>query len=146
MNIKISIAAALAASLLTMGAARADTPIYKWVDDKGQVHYSTEPHSGQAQQLEIKNSGTLPNPGDAPPPGTPAAPASPANDAKLVAPKPEDSPACKAGRDRLFKYLHADSLYQLDDKGNKQPLPPAEKQKALDEARAYIVQACGGDA
>lgn len=132
-------AAALVAAAFTVNAF-ADTPIYKWVDDKGNVHYSTEPHSDKAQQLTIPNTGTLPNP-DAPPP---AAAPSPQDDAKLVQPQPADSPACKAGRDRLFKYLHADSLYQVDDKGNKQPLSAADKAKALDEARAYVNQACNG--
>src|SRR5579871_1693806 len=89
MNTKI-----LCASLLTlacMGAAMADTPIYKWVDDQGQVHYSTVPHSDKAQQLGIQNT-AAPHAGTdvAPAPGASTNPA--ANDAALVMPQPSDLP------------------------------------------------------
>src|SRR5690348_1648717 len=98
-----------AIALCLAGAAWGDTPIYKWVDAQGVTHYSTVPHDSNAKPIDIVNSGTLPNP------STAAAPASAtAADAGLVMPTPADSPACKAGRDRLFKYLHADSLYQVD--------------------------------
>ncbi len=149
MKLKTLVAASLALSLLGLGAVRADTPIYKWVDEQGKVHYSTEPHSDKAQQLNIQNNGTLPNASTKPLPPAAAgqAPAgAAADDATLLQPQPGDSPACKAGRDRLFKYLHADSLYQLDDKGNKQPLSADAKKQALDEARSYVTQACGGGA
>lgn len=143
MNIKTLIASlGLAAGLCAVGTAFADSPIYKWVDDQGRVHYSTEPHGDKAQQLAIQN------PSSSPSPTTATAPVN-ANqqyqsDAQLVQPQATDSQACKAGRDRLFKYLHADSLYSLDDKGNKVPLPDDQKKKALDEARAYATQACNG--
>src|SRR5690348_12023036 len=58
MNKHILTFLALTAALLVAGIARADTPIYKWVDDKGHVHYSTEPHSDKAQQLSIENTAT----------------------------------------------------------------------------------------
>ena len=132
------------AALLLAGAAWADTPIYKWVDPQGVVHYSTEPHGDSAKQTNIINSGnSLPNPSTAPvPAGATGASPSAAADATLVQPNPADSPACKAGRDRLFKYLHADTLYQLDDKGQKTPLSKQDQAKALDEARNYVRQAC----
>ncbi|HEV7165533.1 MAG TPA: DUF4124 domain-containing protein [Gammaproteobacteria bacterium] len=122
-------------------AAWGDTPIYKWVDAQGVVHYSTEPHSSDAKQLPIVNSGSLPNPSTAP--AAASATSSAAADTGLVTPTQADSPACKAGRDRLFKYLHADSLYQVDDKGQKQKLSVQDMQKALDDARDYVRQACG---
>lgn len=123
--------------------AWADTPIYKWVDAQGVVHYSTVPHSSDAKPLPIVNSGTLPNPSTAPYVASAVGASSAANDAALVTPTPADSPECKAGRDRLFKYMHADHLYQLDDKGQKQPLTKQDMAKALDEARSYVNQACG---
>jgi hypothetical protein len=143
MNIRIKTVCATLLALAYMSSALADTPIYKWVDDKGQVHYSTEPHGDQAQQLGIQNTAT-PNAGTAVTPVPATSTATAAADAQLVLPQAADSPTCKAGRDRLFKYLHADSLYSVDDKGNKVPLPTDQKQKALDEARAYVTQACGG--
>ena len=147
MNVKLLIVSlSLAAGLSAAGIAVADTPIYKWVDSKGQVHYSTQPHSDNAQQLSIQNQASNPVPPASTAPGasTTAAAAQYKSDAELVAPQPADSPACKAGRDRLFKYLHANSLYSLDDKGNKVPLSAEDKKKALDDARNYVNQACNG--
>ncbi|HEU5399416.1 MAG TPA: DUF4124 domain-containing protein [Gammaproteobacteria bacterium] len=132
------IIAAVALSLA--GAAWSDTPIYKWVDAQGVAHYSTVPHDNNAKPIGIVNTGSLPNPSTAPAPASATKTA--AADATLVMPTPADSPACKAGRDRLFKYLHADSLYQIDSNGQKQKLSVQDMQKALDEARDYVRQAC----
>ncbi len=143
MNTKILCASLLACAY--MSAVLADTPIYKWVDDRGQVHYSTVPHSDKAQPIGIQNTAT-PHAGTGvtPIPGASTDPA--ANDASLVQPQAADSPECKAGRDRLFKYLHADKLYTTDALGNKTTLSDADKQQALQQARDYVKQACGGGA
>lgn len=132
------IIAAIALSLA--GAAWGDTPIYKWVDAQGVTHYSTVPHDNNAKPIDIVNTGSLPSPSTAPAPASATNTA--AADNSLVMPTPADSPACKAGRDRLFKYLHADSLYQVDSSGQKQKLSVEDMQKALDEARDYVRQAC----
>lgn len=129
-------------SLLLGAAAWGDTPIYKWVDAQGQVHYSTVPHSDDAKQLNIVNKSTLPNASTAPASASADGAAASANDTALVTPTPADSPACKAGRDRLFKYMHADTLYTVDSGGHKTPLSVADMQKALNEARDYVRQAC----
>ena len=136
---KTAFAIALGAFILA-SAAWGDTPIYKWVDAQGVVHYSTVPHSDDAKQLNIVNTGTLPNASTAP--AAASAGGSPAADVSLVTPTQADSPACKAGRDRLFKYLHADHLYVLDDKGQKQQMSKDDQDKALSEARDYVRQAC----
>lgn len=135
----------LVAALLAAGAAWADTPIYKWVDDQGKVHYSTVPHGDKPQQLGIQNTAT-PHAGTdvTPVPGASTNPA--ANDAALLQPQPSDTPACKAARDKLAQYLHADTLYSQDAKGDKVPLSDSDKQKALDATRLYVKQACGGAA
>jgi hypothetical protein len=129
--------------LLVAGGAWADTPIYKWVDAQGVVHYSTEPHSDDAKQIKIINSGNaLPGASTAPLPTTAAAPASATDDAALVIPTQNDSDACKQGRERLFQYLHADTLYQLDAKGDKQALSKDQQAQAVTQARNYVRQAC----
>jgi hypothetical protein len=143
MHIRIKILCASLLALTYMSAALSDTPIYKWTDDKGQVHYSTVPHSDNAQQLAIQNNST-PHAGTAvtPVPGASTDPA--ANDPALLMPQAGDSVECKAGRDRLSQYLHADNLYSVDDKGNHVPLTADDKKKAMDTARAYVKQVCGG--
>ncbi len=143
MHIRTKVICAVLLALAYMGAALADTSIYKWVDDQGQVHYSTVPHSDKAQQLSIQNN-SAPNAGTAvtAAPGAATNPA--ANDAALMIPQAADTPECKAGRDRLSQYLHADNLYSVDDKGNHVPLTADDKKKAMDVARAYVKQVCGG--
>ncbi len=131
----------VAATLVWAGVAAADKPVYKWVDDKGQVHYSSEPHTDNAKALNITTS--TPATASTPAPtGATAAAAAYVDDAALIHPQPADSPACAAGRDRLFKYLHADTLYSVDDKGNKVNMSAADRAKALNEAREYVRQAC----
>lgn len=133
-----TIIAFLALSIAT--AAWGDTAIYKWVDAKGVVHYSTVPHDSNAKPIGIVNTANTPTPSTAAAPAS-ATSTSAADDA-LVMPTPADSPACKAGRNRLFQYLHADSLYQIDSKGRKEKLSKQEMQKALEGAREYVRQAC----
>ena len=133
--------AIIVAALLWATAAAADQSVYKWVDDKGQVHYSTEPHSDNAKALNITTSTPATATTRAPTGATAAAKAY-VDDATLIHPQPADSPACAAGRDRLFKYLHADTLYSVDDKGNKVSMSKADHDKALDEARDYVRNAC----
>ena len=139
---KTCVSFVVAVALAWAGAVAADKPVYKWVDDKGQVHYSFEPHSDNAKALSITTStpATATTPA---PTGATAAAQSYVDDATLTHPQPADTPACAAGRDRLFKYLHADSLYSVDDKGNKVNMPAADRAKALNEARDYVRQACG---
>jgi hypothetical protein len=140
----MKMAFALAMGMLAMAsAAWGDTPIYKWVDAQGVVHYSTVPHSDDAKQLSIVNTGTLPNASTAPAAATATtAASSPATDLSLVTPTQTDSTACKAGRDRLLKYLQADHLYVQDDKGQKKQLSKDDQNQALNEARDYVRQAC----
>jgi hypothetical protein len=136
-----TVIALIIGTLVLASAAWGDTPIYKWVDPQGVVHYSTVPHSDDAKPLNIVNTSSLPNPSTAP--AAASATSSASADASLVMPTQTDSPACKAGRDRLFKYLHADHLYVLDGKGQKQQMSKEDQDKALNEARDYVRQACG---
>jgi hypothetical protein len=143
MRTPILTAACFAALLGT--TALADQPIYKWVDEQGKVHYSTEPHSDNAKQLSIQNNSAAPAaaaPKPASDAGSPPAAGGDVSDAVLLQPQPDDSPGCKAGRDRLFKYLHADKLYKMDDQGNKVTLTADDMKSALDDARNYVRQAC----
>ena len=144
MHMKTLTALALSAALLAAGVARADTAIYKWVDDQGKVHYSTEPHGAKAQQLGIQNTST-PHAGTdvTPVPGAASAAAA-ANDAALVQSQPTDSPTCKTARDNLYKYLHADTLYTTDDQGKKVKLSADDQKRALDGARSYVAMVCKG--
>lgn len=138
--IKISLGVLLGACVAT--AAWGDTPIYKWVDAQGVVHYSTEPHGDNTQPINIVNKGTLPGATTAPGAVSANGPGAAVDDAKLTQPTSADSALCKSARDTLSKYLHAGQLYQVNNKGEQQPLSAAEQQKVLDDARSYVKQAC----
>ncbi len=132
-------------TLLLASAVWADSAIYKWVDEKGVVHYSTEPHSDAAKPIGIVNTGnSLPNPSTAPFPASATGPgaAAGADDGTLVQVTPGDSRACRANRDRLSKYLQAGDFYRLDDKGQKVLLSAEEKAQALEDARNAVRQMC----
>ena len=128
------------AALSLATAAWGDTAIYKWVDTKGVTHYSTVPRDGAAKPIGIVNTANTPTS------STTAAPVNATNaaaaDSTLLTSTPADSPACKIGRDRLYQYLHANSLYKMDSHGQKQKLSAQEVQKAEDDAREYVRQAC----
>ncbi len=143
MSIK-TLSAFVLGALLLAGSAWADSAIYKWVDDKGVVHYSTEPHGDNAQQTNIINSGnSLPNPSTAPPPASATGPATAPgdDDATLEAPLQADSPACKAAREQLARYLQASSLYQINN-GQKRTLTAQERAITLDVARLKVHNTC----
>ena len=48
-------------SLLTLASVVAADPLYKWVDDQGNVHYSDKPHPG-AQKLALPTATTFASP------------------------------------------------------------------------------------
>lgn len=128
----------LVSTLLLAGAAAwADAAVYKWVDSKGVVHYSSTPHSDEAKPIDIVNKGNVLT---QPPPPSTAVPAS--SDKSAVAVGPNDSAACKSAKTNLNSYLSADYLYTLNDKGEKQQLPKDQHDKAIADARAQVAQAC----
>jgi Domain of unknown function (DUF4124) len=120
---------------LLMGAALADTMVYKWVDKNGNVHYSTVPQNATAKPTDIINTA-----------GTQAATASSAPAAssaeQIPAISADDSPACKSAKQALGKYLTAEALYTVDAKGNKTLLPKDKQAQLIQQARNQVTVAC----
>ena len=133
----LSIFFASAALLLAYATAWADAPVYKWVDSKGVVHYSSTPHSDEAKPIDIINKGNVLTQ-----PPAPSTAAAASNDKSAVAMGPNDSAACKTAKTNLNSYLSADYLYTLNEKGEKQQLPKDQQDKAIADARAQMTQAC----
>ncbi len=125
MNVRIIV---MLLAALIMSATLADTPIYKWVDRDGHVHYSTVPRSANAQQLNIMNRAANPAPAASTAP--PAASAS-SPDQALTQVSPDDSPACKSAKEILGRYLAASYLYTLGKDDQKQKLPKDQQDKAI---------------
>ncbi|MGH8281230.1 MAG: DUF4124 domain-containing protein [Gammaproteobacteria bacterium] len=124
---------------LIMGTALADGTIYKWVDKDGNVHYSTVPHSPNAQALNIVNTANSQTP---PASSAPSAASTSTADQALTGVTPGDSAACKSARETLGKYLDASYLYTLGKNGQKQKLPKDQQDQAIAQARNAVTQAC----
>jgi hypothetical protein len=58
-----------AAIALACASALAATTVYKWVDDKGVVHYSDQPHP-DAQKLDVQSAQTFKSTGVRPTPSS----------------------------------------------------------------------------
>lgn len=124
---------------LAMGPTLSATPIYKWVDKNGNVHYSTVPQNPNAQPLKILNTAGNRIPSAA---RLPTAASSNAADRALTRTTPSDSAACKSARKTLSNYLGASYLYTLDKHGKKRQLSKARQGQAIDQAKIAIVKAC----
>ncbi|HET7396270.1 MAG TPA: DUF4124 domain-containing protein [Gammaproteobacteria bacterium] len=121
---------------LLAGSVLADSPIYKWVDKDGQVHYSTVPHSSDAKPIDITNSAQ----GLAPAAGTVAGSA--AADKLMPQIAATDSAACKAAKQKLGQYMSADVLYTTTPDGKQKKLSQDEQAKVVQRARNDVTVAC----
>lgn len=131
---KLRIVVLLLAALV-MGAALADTTVYKWVDKDGNVHYSTVPQNPNAKPTDIINTARE----QAPAAGSVPA----ASSADQVPPiSPDDSPACKSAKQTLGKYLLAEALFSVDANGNKTPLSKDKQAQLIQQTRNQMTVAC----
>ena len=131
-------------------------PVYKWIDEDGQVHYGSRPDNKNAKEVEIKDRYL-----DS---GTSSAPLSAdervdkqkrflnALDAenKSIADekrkkKEQDElkiTRCNASRDQLRRYENSSALYDLDEKGNRILLNKKQYEQAMKQARARVEKWC----
>ena len=121
---------------LLAGTALADSPIYKWVDKNGHVHYSTVPHNANAKPIGVVNSAK----GMAPTASTNSGAAKADNAIPTISPK--DSAACKKAKQQLARYMSADVLYTKMPDGKQKKLDKQEKSRILKMARNNMTVAC----
>jgi hypothetical protein len=132
MKLRISV---LLLTAFIMSAALADTVVYKWVDQNGNVHYSTVPQNPKAQPTDIVNTAR-----DQMPASSSAPSASSANQVPAIS--PDDPPACKTAKQELGKYLTAEALYTVDANGNKTLLSKDKQAQLIQQARNQVAVAC----
>ncbi len=140
--------------LLLLSLPMAQAEIYKWVDDKGQVHYSEKPPKEKRSATEIRIRTYTPH-------------------APLISPeqrkqqrdnllrafqeerqirneakeKKEQKAAknrnnCIHARDRLKSFERARVLYDLDEQGERVYLSDAQRKRTEDNLRAQIKKWC----
>lgn len=131
-------------------------PVYKWIDEDGQVHYGSRPDNKNAKEIKIKNRYI-----DS---GNSSAPLSAderANKLKrFVNAQDEEKKSiadekrkkkeqeelkitrCNASRDQLKRYENSGALYDLDEKGNRILLNKKQYEQAMKQARARVQKWC----
>lgn len=131
-------------------------PVYKWVDEDGQVHYGSKADNKDAKEIEIKNryidSGNAPAPLSAQERVDKQKRFLNALDAenKSISDekrKKKEQEAlkvtrCNASRDQLKRYENSGALYDLDEKGNRILLNKKQYEQAMAQARARVEKWC----
>jgi hypothetical protein len=147
-------AAVLAACVLAAPSAFADA-MYKWVDEKGVTHFSSDPPpDGKAQKIDVK-----------PAPPSSSAPPKPLtleevrkraldlHDERLAKEKrDEDAKAaaekqkarCLQARDNLEGLERARRIYSLNERGERVYVDDNERAAALARAQKAVETSCGG--
>lgn len=125
-------------------------PVYKWVDEHGQVHYSDHPGAADARRVP------LPAP---PPPDTDAARRRTkelkllhvfdeeraehrATAAKAAKARRQRLRKCEAAKKRQSGYEHARYLYVKNKDGGRRILNDREQRQALERAAAAVRHWC----
>ena len=142
-------------STLMLNAVNA-APVYKWVDEDGQVHYGSRANSKNAKEIEIKNR-YIDSGSTAPPLSAQervdkqkrfinamdAENKSLSEEKRKKKEQEERKVArCNAARDQLKRREAASALYDLDEKGNRILLNKKQYEIAMAQARARVQKWC----
>ena len=134
----------------------AAAPVYKWVDEDGQVHYGSKAEHKSAEEIEIKSryidSGNATAPLSAQERAEKLKRFNNAadeesksiSDEKRKKQEQEDlmTTRCNASRDQLKRYENSSALYDLDQKGNRILLNKKQYEQAMKQARARVEKWC----
>lgn len=131
-------------------------PVYKWIDEDGQVHYGSKPKSKDAEKITIKkryiDSGNSNAPLSAQERAENQKRFVNALDAERKAKEEEEKKKqkeeelklkrCNAAQDQLKRYEQSGALYDLDEKGDRILLNKEQYEKAMSQARARVERWC----
>lgn len=141
------------AGVLAVGSIQAE--VYRWVDERGKVHFSDQPKSGGAQRLEL--SEPEPSPGGINQQQLDAErriqqermldayreerEARAQQRQQAAAEERQRSQNCAYARNRLREYGNA-RLYQPLEDGGRRYLDNAERQREIERAEAAVQRWC----
>ncbi|HUO96790.1 MAG TPA: DUF4124 domain-containing protein [Steroidobacteraceae bacterium] len=151
-----------AAALLVLGAVALPSvaAVYKWIDPKGEIHYSDRPPPPEGKLLSIDTSaqhsherGPEPAPRASTPaplgaPGTPNAALSPEAAAKLKQNVDNDvssarADQCKQAQDKYQNYIHSRRLYKEGPNKERIYLSDQELETERLNAKHEVDELCG---
>ncbi|MDX1625531.1 MAG: DUF4124 domain-containing protein [Wenzhouxiangellaceae bacterium] len=143
---KTTIRILLALALFAAFQAEART-FYKWVDDRGTIHFTAEPPADRDYEVVDTRGGKL----SSIPMRTPA-PAEEEDDAgdeaeptmpREAEPDPEQLAArCRQAEENLFWLQERRRIRVERDDGTEEFLEPEERQRQIDETRAFLDEWC----
>ena len=118
--------------------------VYRWVDEKGVVHYSDRAGNSGAKQLPLKTpEADTTSPSNSSSNDLSADSLSaPTDEAELNAQVRADQ--CEKTRQRLKSYSAADQLLITDPEGNQREMTPDEKIQAIVRAEQQTESFCQG--
>lgn len=129
--------------------------VYKWIDEDGQIHYSSKPNSKHAKEVKIKKRSINTNKSSGQTTeervnqqnkflnALDAENKSIAEQKRIKREKEEDRiTRCNASRDQLKRAEDASALYDLDEKGDRILLDKKQYEIAMAQARARVEKWC----
>ena len=124
--VRTSWALLLALPLLSSLAAADGRTTYRWVDEKGRVHYSDLPAPAtKAEEIQVKpGSGS----------GKPTAGTRAASD--------QQAKECERLTGQIAAYEAASGISETDGLGNTRNYSAAEKAKLVERTRAQMAEVC----
>ncbi len=142
---------------LAAGAAPAVT-VYKWVDERGRVHFSDQPRGHAVESVQVRTGGRYV---EEPPPAEPApkkaeeqaaaagdgrqqAALSPAEARKAERERRKQRRKnCALARENLARNERISRMYRVDESGARIWLTEAEREAVLEKARRDVKHWCG---
>ena len=140
--------------LLLFGPSQA-AEVFRWTDDRGNVHFGDRPPPGRGETVELRPEATTPPPNE-----SGEMPARRAAQRKLLriyseermeraearrreaALREERQRNCLKARETLERYRHAPSLYRVRDDGTPETLSTAERRRVTEEASEAVERLC----
>ncbi len=117
---------AVALGLALLASAQAGDRTYRWVDDKGRVHFSDIKTANGGERVQVKPARPIQS---APVDQSPAA----------VAARQSE---CQRKRDQAALYSGSAEIKETDSIGNSRIFTPAERQKLVERAEEQVRIAC----